>query len=65
MGEYEPPCDHCTAPARWSIQNYEGNDMDPIVRWFACGRHVHRALDQGRWEVDAVQVMDLSDRSET
>lgn len=57
--EYDNRCDLCTAYAVWSIQNYEGDDMQPIVRWFACGRHVHGVLTDGHWEVDAVQVMDL------
>ncbi len=52
-------CDRCPAFAVWSIQNYEGDPMQPIVRWFACGRHIHQVLTEGDWEVDAVQVMDL------
>ncbi|WP_100499376.1 hypothetical protein [Geodermatophilus chilensis] len=57
--EDDSRCDRCTAYAVWSIQNYEGGDMQPIVRWFACGRHLHQVLTEADWEVDAVQVMDL------
>lgn len=52
-----PRCDHCKAHATWSIMNLEGPDMDPIVRWLACGRHVHRSLMDGDWELDTVQIM--------
>jgi len=58
---YYPKCDYCQAFARWSICNYEGDDgMTPIVRWFGCGQHVNRALSEGAWWLDAVQVYDLT-----
>ncbi len=57
----KPKCDSCPATARWSIANLEGADSDPIVRWFACGRHVHMALDLNHWETDTVTLYDLSE----
>lgn len=54
-----PGCDTCHAPAHWSIQNYEGDALSPTVRWFACGRHVHSILLNGRWDMDAVQVQHI------
>lgn len=52
-------CDRCPSPASWSIQNLEGVEMLPTVRWFACGRHVHRVLSEGRWDMDAVQIQHI------
>ena len=52
-------CDRCPAFAVWSIANVEGPAMQPIVRWFACGRHLHTVLTEGDWELDAVHVYDL------
>jgi hypothetical protein len=49
-------CDRCPAYAPWSIQNLEGDDMQPITRWFACNRHLALVLREGHWEVDAVEV---------
>lgn len=60
----DPICGKCTRHARWSICNLEGPDMAPIVRWFACGRHLHSVLVEGRRAVDAVQVYDLTDLPE-
>jgi hypothetical protein len=54
-----PKCDDCQAPAFWSVQNLEGLEMQPITRWFACGRHIHAILSSGQWEVDTVQVMHI------
>lgn len=54
-----PLCDMCEAHGVWSIQNLEGPNMDPITRWFACGRHLHRVLSDANWELDAVMVMRL------
>lgn len=58
------PCEVCGRKSRWSILNLEGLHMQPVTRWFACGRHLHRVLDQtrwGGWAVDTVQIMDLAD----
>ena len=55
----DPGCDTCTNRARWSIQNFEGDDMEPIVRWLACGQHLHSILIDGRWDTDAVQLMEI------
>jgi hypothetical protein len=52
-------CDRCPAVAVWSIQNIEGPGMQPITRWFACGRHINAVLRDGQWELDAVQIMHL------
>jgi len=57
--EHGTRCDRCGSYAVWSICNLEGNDMQPIVRWFACGRHLHAILTGGRWDLDAVMVYDL------
>lgn len=57
--EYDVRCDQCSSYAAWSIQNLEGEDMQPITRWFACGRHLHSVLTGGEWEMDTVHVMDL------
>lgn len=54
------PCDTCGRRARWSVCNLEGNWMSPVVRWFACGRHLHGVLDRADWEVDSVHLYDLS-----
>jgi hypothetical protein len=59
MDDERPDCDRCHTAARWSICNLEGVDMQPIVRWFACGRHLHTVLAEGGWELDCVQVYDL------
>lgn len=59
MTEELPRCGRCAAVARWSVCNLEGDAMDPIVRWLACGRHLHAVLDEGVWEVDCVQVYDI------
>ena len=53
----DPGCDNCTNRARWAVQNFEGDDMLPTTRWFACGRHLHSILLTGRWDMDAVQLM--------
>ena len=58
-GAPDPGCDSCTNRARWSIQNLEGLDMQPIVRWLACGRHLNSILAEGRWGTDAVQLMEI------
>jgi hypothetical protein len=57
----DPACDYVPCPARvvWSIQNLEGLDMQPITRWFACGRHLNAVLTESPWDTDTVQVMDL------
>lgn len=55
----DPACDRGDHPARWSICNLEGAAVQPIVRAFTCGRHLHRVLDDMPWEMDAVQVYDL------
>lgn len=52
-------CDRCAAFPRWSICNLEGDDLQPITRWFACGRHLHSVLAEGDWEVDCVYVYDF------
>jgi hypothetical protein len=54
-----PDCDRCHTAARWSVCNLEGISMDPIVRWFACGRHLHTVLTEADWELDCVQVYDF------
>lgn len=55
-----PICDRCKAFARWSICNLEGPQLDPITRWFACGRHLSLVLNEGFWEVDSVHLYDLT-----
>jgi hypothetical protein len=54
----EAICDYCGAFPRWRIANLEGDAMEPIIRWFACGRCLHSVLADGRWALDAVQVYD-------
>jgi hypothetical protein len=61
VGDACPTCDRCAAHARWAIANIQGYDMAPIIRWFACGRHLASVLSDGSWEVDCVQVYDLSE----
>lgn len=56
-------CDRCPAGAAWSVQNIEGPDMQPITRWFACGRHISAVLRDGNWETDTVQVMRVEPES--
>ncbi|HEX3778612.1 MAG TPA: hypothetical protein VHX38_03015 [Pseudonocardiaceae bacterium] len=51
--------------ARWSICNLEGHDLQPVVRAFACGRHLHSVLEDMPWEMDCVQIYDLSDGERT
>lgn len=58
--DFYPICDRCKAFARWSICNIEGNEMRPIVRWFACGTHLNTVLLDGDWEVDTVSIYDLT-----
>jgi len=55
-------CDRCDAHARWSICNVEGDDMQPIGRWLACGRHLHTVLANGQWDMDCVHVYDWERR---
>lgn len=57
--EYGNRCNRCDAYAAWSVCNLEGEDMQPIVRWFACGRHLHGVLTDADWELDAVHIYDL------
>lgn len=57
-------CGSCRNQARWSICNLEGERMDPIVRALACGRHLHCALVDMRWDMDCVHVYDLAEVSE-
>lgn len=60
---YYPKCDECSAFARWAVANYEQTERDPmtpITRWFACGRHINNVLSNGMWDLDAVQVYDLT-----
>lgn len=60
-GIVDCPCDVCGCESHWSIANLEGSDLSPITRWFACGRHLHRVLVDGRWDMDVVEVSDLSE----
>ena len=62
-GDAGVTCDRCPVLATWSVQNLEGLDMQPITRWFACGRHVHAVLRDGQWETDAVQAMRLEEEA--
>ena len=57
--EHDTRCDRCGRYAAWSICNLEGGDMRPVVRWFACGQHLHAILTDGFWDLDAVMVYDL------
>lgn len=59
-----PSCSGCQTVARWSICNLEGSQMQPVVRAFACGRHLHSVLDGMQWEVDAVQIYDFQNAGE-
>ncbi len=65
MGTMKIDCNHvpCAAPVIWSVQNLEGPDLEPITRWFACGRHLSAVLTESPWNTDAVQVMDLRERA--
>jgi hypothetical protein len=54
---HEPCCDRCTASAIWSVG--DSTDAGPITTWFACGRHLHRVLTDGRWSADMVELRDL------
>lgn len=65
MTDQGPTCDECPSPARWSIANYEDeNAVVATVRWFACGRHVHKVLAEGDWWLDCVEVYDLTYEAE-
>lgn len=61
---YYPKCDRCEAFARWSIGNFETDHQDkmlaPVIRWFACGRHIGRVLTDANWHLDAVMIYDLT-----
>lgn len=57
---YHPKCDRCDAFARWSVGNFEGDAGMPTIRWMACGRHLHRVLEDADWHLDAVELYDLS-----
>lgn len=59
-GGDHPRCDRCAAFARWSVCNLEGPWLDPIVRWFACGRHLSQVVADAPWEVDSVHLYDLT-----
>jgi hypothetical protein len=54
------PCRACGATAHWAVCNLEGPDSVPVVRGYACGRHLHSVLDTMDWHTDCVQVYDLS-----
>lgn len=60
-----PKCDRCEAFARWSIARAEGTfdirgDLEFITRWFACGTHLNRILADEEWQLDVVQIYDLT-----
>ena len=64
-----PNCDQCEHRARWAVARPEDRSDDSlvhvepfdwIIRAFACGQHVHAALDELDWGLDAVQVYDLA-----
>lgn len=56
-----PRCGRCASSAKWSVQNLEGLNMEPVTRWFACGRHINVILATGQWECDTVQIMRLDE----
>ena len=58
--DHYPACDRCEAFARWAICNLEGASLNPITRWFACGRHISLVLAGGMWDVDSVHIYDLT-----
>jgi len=59
---YYPPCDRCDAFARWSIGEFENDpgDLAPIIRYFACGKHIARILTEATWVLDALMIYDLT-----
>lgn len=59
---YYPPCDRCDAFARWSVGEFENDpaDLAPIIRYFACGKHIARVLTEAVWVLDALMIYDLT-----
>lgn len=59
---YFPKCDLCDAFARWSVGDVgdEVTFADITIRWFACGRHLSRVLDDADWSLDTVTIYDLT-----
>lgn len=59
-----PPCDLCTAFARWAIGRFETPDAISMAaattRWFACGSHLNRILIEADWWLDVVTIYDLT-----
>lgn len=64
-----PRCENCAHRARWAIARPEDwpNDgmshyepFDWRIRAFACGQHLHTALELLDWGLDVVQVYDLA-----
>ena len=56
-------CDHCVHRARWAVARIEGDVTDPltwITRALACGQHLHAALNELDWCLDAVLLYDLA-----
>jgi hypothetical protein len=36
------------------------DEINPVVRWFACGRHLHSVLADENWAMDVVHIYDLT-----
>lgn len=69
MEGFNATCDQCAHRARWSIARPEdwpdnGKVHLDVFNWtiraFACGRHLHRVLEDLDWILDTVQVYDLA-----
>ncbi|QKS15718.1 hypothetical protein HUN59_05325 [Curtobacterium sp. Csp2] len=64
---YYPHCDRCNAFARWSIGEFEDDHPEhlaPIIRYFACGRHIAGILTTAHWLLDALMIYDLTKPAE-
>lgn len=64
---YYPQCDRCDAFARWSIGEFEDDHPErlaPIIRYFACGRHISGVLTDAQWILDALMIYDLTEPTE-
>lgn len=61
-----PRCDRCAAFARWAVGDvgFEVTFADITVKWFSCGRHLSRVLDDADWQLDTVTIYDLTHPAE-
>lgn len=58
-----PKCERCDSFARWAVARFEDFDVDlsrTTTRWFACGKHLSRILDDEDWLLDVVAIYDIT-----